>query len=277
MSDDSSQPQYEYRESYLIRSKRPLQGLFFLLPMIVLYELGTLVYATDPTRGVTRFIYARSLLRDFFEWLGMTGYYLPGLIVVVVLFSWHMVQRDPWRFEPRLYIGMWFESALLALPLFVFAIMVFRQSEAQLAVPMFDAIAFVPLAETATTAVGSGATPPTDGWQAMLVFSIGAGIYEELLFRLIGIALLHMIFVDILALPDKLGAIIAIGLSALAFALYHFTDQNPFAWNKCLFYTGAGVYFAAVYVLRGFGIVAGTHAVYDLIVVGLQLSQTVDT
>lgn len=267
MSDDQSQSQYEIRESYLTRSKRPLQALFFLLPMILLYELGTLVYATDPARGVTRFIYARSLLRDFFEWLGMTGYYLPGLIVVVVLFSWHMVQRDPWRFEPRLYIGMWVESALLALPLFVFAIMVFRQAEAQMAVPMFNAAALEPLA---------GAATPKDGWQAMLVFSIGAGIYEELLFRLIGIALLHMVFVDVLALPEKLGAMIVIGLSALAFALYHFTDQNPFAWNKCLFYTGAGVYFAAVYVLRGFGIVAGTHAVYDLIVVALQLSQTTD-
>lgn len=274
MSDDSSQLEYEYRESYLTRSKRPLQALFFLLPMILLYELGTLVYATDPARGVTRFIYARSLLRDFFEWMGMTGYYLPGLIVVVVLFSWHMVQRDPWRFEPRLYIGMWVESALLALPLFVFAIMVFRQPEAQLAATMFDATAIAPLAGAATTAVDPAT--PTDGWQAMLVFSIGAGIYEELLFRLIGIALLHTIFVDVLALPEKLGAIIAIGLSALAFALYHFTDQNPFAWNKCLFYTGAGVYFAAVYVLRGFGIVAGTHAVYDLIVVALQLSQTSD-
>lgn len=274
MSDDaSSQPQYEFHDSYLTRSKRPLQGLFFLLPMIVLYELGTLVYATDPARGVTRFIYARSLLRDFFEWLGMTGYYLPGLIVVVVLFSWHMVQRDPWRFEPRLYIWMWIESALLALPLFVFAIMVFRQSEAQLAVPLFDVTAVAPLAETTTTT----APTATDGWQAMLVFSIGAGIYEELLFRLIGIALLHMILVDVIALPEKLGAVIVIGLSALAFALYHFTDQNPFAWNKCIFYTGAGVYFAAVYVLRGFGIVAGTHAVYDLIVVGLQLSQTADT
>ena len=118
------------------------------------------------------------------------------------------------------------------------------------------------------------AAAPRDGWQAMLIFSIGAGIYEELLFRLIGIAVLHMILVDVLVFNEKLGAVAAIALSAMAFALYHFSEDNPFTWSKCLFYSGAGVYFAAVYVLRGFGIVAGTHAVYDVIVVLLQVSQT---
>lgn len=245
-------------DGYWHRSQRPLQAMFFLLPMIVLYEMGTLVYATDHAQGVTRFIYARSLLRDFFEWLGATGYYLPGLIVVVVLLSWHLVRRDPWRIDPGLYIKMGLESTVLALPLFVFAMVLFRQpSHGSLAV------------------AAAGAVQP-DGWQTRLLFSIGAGIYEELLFRLIGIALLHMLFVDLLALPEKAGAAAAVGLSALAFALYHFSENNPFTWSKCAFYTGAGVYFAVVYVLRGFGIVAGTHAMYDVIVVLLKISQDAD-
>lgn len=246
--------------------------MFFLLPLILLYELGTIMYATDQTNGVTRYIYARSLLSDFFELLGVTGYYLPGLIVVVLLLSWHMVRRDPWRFEPRLYCLMWIESIVLALPLFVYALLLFREPLMGLTQGVADGLGALDfLGQTASSGLDAAGQ---DGWQAQLVFSIGAGIYEELLFRLIGIALLHMILVDILALPEHLGAMGAIGVSALVFAIYHFSEDNPFTPSKCLFYTGAGIYFAAVYVLRGFGIVAGTHAAYDVIVVMLQATQS---
>ena len=256
-------PQTDEPAGYWQRSQRPLQALLYLLPLLFLYEAGTLVYATDPRTGVVTLIYARSLLHDFFTWLGVTGYYLPGIIVVAVLLTWHVVRRDPWRIEPgRLYAAMWAESTLLALPLFIFALVLFRH----------------PLIQSALTATGPDGLPPmlaevaagqaqqTAGWQAQLVFSIGAGIYEELLFRLIAIALLHLLLVDVLALPERPSAIAAVLISAFAFALYHFSSANPFTPGRCLFYTGAGIYLAGVYVLRGFGIVAGTHAVYDVMV-----------
>jgi hypothetical protein len=34
-----------------------------------------------------------------------------------------------------------------------------------------------------------------------------------------------------------------------------------------LFYLGSGAYFSVVYLLRGFGVVAATHALYDVAVV----------
>jgi membrane protease YdiL (CAAX protease family) len=119
---------------------------------------------------------------------------------------------------------------------------------------------------------GEAAALPS--WQAGVVFSLGAGIYEELLFRLIAIALLHGLLVDVLAMPQQYGAPTVVVLSAIAFALYHF-DQfsamqwTPADWGRFAFYTLAGVYFAAIYMLRGFGIVAGAHAVYDILWVGL--------
>jgi len=258
------------RAPYWVKSQRPLQGLLFLFPLIILYELGTLVYATDPTNGVTRYIYARSLLSDFFELLGVTGYYLPGLITIVVLLSWHLVKRDPWRFEPRLYLLMGAESIILALPLLVYALVLFRDPTTQNTIAGWFGTETMELLGQSTLGATRHGSP--DDWQTQLVFSIGAGIYEELLFRLIGIALLHMVLVDILALPKHIGAAGAILFSALAFALYHFSEDNPFTLSKCLFYGGAGVYFAVVYALRGFGIVAGTHAIYDVIVVMLQTS-----
>jgi hypothetical protein len=41
-----------------------------------------------------------------------------------------------------------------------------------------------------------------------------------------------------------------------------------------VFYLASGAYFSMVYILRGFGIVAATHAVYDVFVVLLASSIT---
>jgi len=258
-------------DRYWRRSRTPWASLVFLLPLIVFYEIGTLIYATDHASGITHYVYARSLLRDFFELFGVTGYYLPGLIVVVVLGCWHVARRDPWKIEPTVYMGMLLESLAWAAPPFVFMVLLTRQ-------PVEAAGWTQVAAEGASAWSGAGPGLPLQsasgdtGWRAQLVFSIGAGIYEELLFRLILIALLHMIAVDLLALPQAWGAVLAIGLSAVAFSFYHFSEQNRFTPGLFAFYTLAGIYLAAVYVIRGFGIVAGTHAMYDVFVVMLNFA-----
>ncbi len=168
--------------------------------------------------------------------------------MVVVLLSWHFVRRDPFVFQPRVYVMMLGESLLWALPLFVFLVLLARHLQLQ-------------------TLLAGGAQRL--GWQAQFVFSIGAGIYEEMLFRLVAIAILHMVIVDVLALPNRAGAVGAIVISAMLFALYHFPDrgQTPFEMSRFIEFTVAGVYLAGVYLTRGFGVVAGTHAVYDFLVV----------
>ena len=239
-------------EHYFLRSQQPLQALIFLLPLIVLYELGALFYAT-PVTG--RRLSARSYMQDFLELFGAVGDYLPGLAVVVVLLAWHVAQRDRWRFQPWLYPGMLLESAALAVPLLVFGVLTGPQrAAAVLAAPP-------PLAGS----VDLGSMP----WQAALVFSIGAGIYEELVFRLAAIALVHLLLVDVLEIPERRGAVLAVLASALLFAGYHFTEDNPFTWPRFVFYFAAGLYFAVIYVLRGFGIVAAAHAFYDIMIVAL--------
>jgi CAAX prenyl protease-like protein len=236
---------------YWERAQWPLQGLYFLLPLLIAYEVGTLMLAPAGDQRLPPIV-AESLLDRFFQMFGVTGFHLPAIIAVVVLFCLHLVRRDPWRPEPKLYLAMWLETLAWALPLFVFAMVLVREVPAMRIQPLAQAVS----ANSVTS------------WQAGMVFSIGAGIYEELLFRLIAIALLHMLFVNWLALPEKIGGAATIGVSAVAFAMYHFTEANPFSFGKFAFYTLAGVYFALIYVMRGFGIVAGTHALYDMLVVG---------
>ena len=235
--------------------------MFFLLPLLVIYEVALPVVGTDRLNNVATDIYARRLLHVFFEGLGVTAYHLPAIVVVVVLLCWHVARRDSWRVRPRLYVGMLCESLVLAMPLFVFQMVLSRQGVLRAAVVELQA-----------------ATGAANGWKADLVFSIGAGIYEELLFRLIAISLLHMILRDVLALPKRFATAGVVGLSAVMFALYHFTSYNVFGWDaaewgRFVFYTGAGVYFAALFVVRGFGVVAGVHAMYDVSVTLLAMTQ----
>jgi len=41
--------------------------------------------------------------------------------------------------------------------------------------------------------------------------------------------------------------------------------KTPFNWTEFGFRTIAGIYFAVLFAIRGFGVTAGTHAFYDII------------
>lgn len=229
-----------------MRSQEPLQALLFLLPLLVIYEFGAYHYAMSG-----RELTARSWVVEFFEVFGAAGDYLPGFAVVVVLLAWHFVRRDRLHFQPTLYMGMAFESVAMAMPLLMFGLL----SGAREAVVLGQA---------------GGAVLAGGQWQADMVLSIGAGVYEELVFRLVLIAGLHMLLVDMLGLAPGRGAMLAIVGSAVIFALSHLRMGDNFDWVAFTFYCVAGFYFAMIYVLRGFGIVVATHALYDVFVIAIR-------
>jgi len=119
---------------------------------------------------------------------------------------------------------------------------------------------------------GFGEAP---AWAVGLTVSVGAGIYEELLFRLILLTLLHIAFVDVIPLPAWAGTGVAVLASAVAFAQVHFDPvaAAPFQLGRWLFFVLAGVYLGYVFLFRGFGLAVGAHAMYDVMVVGLQMMQ----
>lgn len=241
--------------TYWDRTTWPLQSLCFLLPVLILYEVGTLLYRPDGNNLPAIMAESRVLL--FFDTFGVRGLYLPGFLVAAVLFFQHLARKDPWSLEPRLYVLMAGESVLLAAPLFVFMLVLFRQPQ-----PAW---------------MLSGAEEAIPDWWSGVLLSIGAGIYEELVFRLVAILLLHMLLVDLLKMPEGKGLAIAVGVAALAFAAYHFSLPELKAmlslqagvgdWARMVFYILAGAYFGLIFALRGFGVVAATHAVYDVLYV----------
>lgn len=238
--------------TYWTLSTRPLHVLLFLLPLIVFYEIGSAVYLVDLATGTRRSVVAKSLLEDFFNVFGVAGAFMPGIALAVVLLVWHLMSRDRWRVDPGTLAAMLFESAAWALPLLVLNAVVNQLVHA----PATAAHAHLALA-AADLQHQSTATK--------IVISIGAGLYEEMLFRLVGLALLHYVLVDLIGMPQRWGAAGAVGLSALAFAAYH-GPSLPADWGKVVFYVASGVYLGTVYIMRGFGIAAAAHAIFDVLV-----------
>jgi membrane protease YdiL (CAAX protease family) len=228
---------------YFKRTLDPLPCLFFLLPLLVVYEIGTFLYAADPTTGRIQTIRARSILQSIFEHIGISGYSLPVYLVIGILLLWHLIKRDKFAFEPKLYGKMAIESVMWALPLVALMTLIAKHAHVQ--------------------AAGVGADP---GVKAMLVFSVGAGIYEELLFRLMGLSLIRLGLVHFARSKPDHANYVAIIVTSIAFALYHYNPGEPFTFNAALQYCFAGVFFSGVYAYRGFGIVVGTHAMYDVMV-----------
>jgi len=106
-----------------------------------------------------------------------------------------------------------------------------------------------------------------------LVGFLGAGVYEELLFRLVLLSLVAWT-VRRLGATDRPSVVVAVLLTSLAFAAAHYVgpygeplDWHSFEfWFSFVFRSLAGVFFSVLFVYRGFGIAAGSHAGYDILV-----------
>lgn len=156
---------------YFEQSALPLASLIFLTPMIVLYELGTRWYASDPISHVEQRIIAFSLMQQFFALFGATGKYMPAAAVVAILLAWHIARNDAWTTHIGHLAGMLFESAIYAVPLRALALAFAHY------LPLYS---------------------PPDKSRALLVLSVGAGIYEEMVFRLVAFTLMSFLFIDVL-------------------------------------------------------------------------------
>ncbi|HYO08332.1 MAG TPA: CPBP family glutamic-type intramembrane protease [Tepidisphaeraceae bacterium] len=240
-------PSRELPPGYLRQSELPLACLVFLLPFIVLYELGTRQYAFDAVHHTEQRIIAFNLMLRFFHWFGATGRYMPPLAVVGILLACHIARNDPWRVRGSTLVGMAFEGLAWGLPLLAIGTLIARY-----------------VAQYLPLMTGEG------NWRTLAVLSLGAGIYEELVFRLVALTLLHLLLRDLLRIPKFWSYLAMVAISSLGFALYHYLGAEDFSWRSLAFRTVAGVYFAGLFLLRGFGVTAFAHSAYDIYVIYLR-------
>jgi len=237
---------------YFGLSSRPLHTLIFLLPMIIFYEIGSMGFLGSD--GVAK-LQAQDLLVRFFDLFGVLGLHLPALALVTTLIIQHVLSRDSWRIVPAVPLAMIAESAFLTGPLIILVIILNPQASSMAAMMLENASAPITIFDHPF-------------WEG-LYLSFGAGLYEEMLFRLVLITILHFLITDVLSFKDRTGKVIAVVLSALAFAWLHSSVYAPgtgLNLRLAIFYTLAGVYFGVLFLTRGFGIAVGAHLCYDLLV-----------
>jgi membrane protease YdiL (CAAX protease family) len=238
-----------FRGDYWQQSRRPLASLAFVTPLLVCYEVGVLCLGPQAMRNG-----ADIWLRQLLDLLGFSQYFLLPLTTVAVLAGWHYLTRDPWRLSPSTLYTKLAECAILALALVVVA---------RVQANVLSLVTSQPPPAVVHASLGG----MLENIFRRFVGFMGAGIYEELLFRLMllpAVAWLLRLCGCAPAWSLAGGAVI----TSLVFAGAHHlgTLGEPFQWYAFLFRTIAGLFFAALFIYRGFGIAAGTHAAYDMLV-----------
>ncbi len=233
--------------SYWRDTRAPRYSLLYALPLLLAYEGLAFLLSGDAISGVRNG--ADVLLKSAFLWLGgRDGLLVFGLALVGV--SAVLVWRDLRRggtVTPRYFVGMMVESVVYAL-------------------------AFGLVAGTLTGLILRAATPLSAGPMAALdlptqmMISLGAGLYEELLFRVLLVSLLARLARVGFGWAPWASGVFAVLIGALVFSAFHYIGPygDVLELGSFTFRAVAGVLFSALYLLRGFGITAWTHALYDV-------------
>jgi Type II CAAX prenyl endopeptidase Rce1-like len=252
MAGEIARTHLDREDEYWHETRRPLVCLLFLLPLLAVYELGVLWVGRDHPADVRN--RADFWMRSGLETAGLAHTLVLPAAVVAILLIWHVWGRFPWRVRPSAFVGMLAESLL-----FAFALLLVGQLHARVFPGGMESPAALAI-DRATA--------------ALAVSFLGAGLYEEVLFRLM---LLPAIYggLRLARMSPAWAGVLAVLLSGVAFAAAHHVEgpgelvpPGVFAFR-----TAAGVLFAGLFYWRGFGITVGAHAAYDLLV-GIVLART---
>jgi membrane protease YdiL (CAAX protease family) len=235
------------RSSYWELSRAPRYSVLFALPLLALYEL----LAAAMNRGSSGVRNGADVLLKsvFASFMGARGPMIFGIVLVLVMIALVIrdVRRNPGRLRASVFGGMVAESVVLALGFGVVVGLITAQL-----VGSIQRLALGPLDQL--------------GWGTGLMISLGAGLYEELLFRVVLVSLILFLARHVLGLGRVAAATVAVIGGAVIFSAFHYI--GPFGdrleTSSFVFRAIAGLAFSGLYVVRGFGITAWTHALYDI-------------
>ncbi len=237
---------------YISATRHPWPCFLFLLPFLVIYEGGVLwLGGTHPEA-------LRNGADTWLHWgldsFGLHELYWGPALIAAGFLTWSWFRREDRPYDLLgVYLGMAIESIVFALGLWGLS---------------REVSPFLERYGSTLNASAASATPSAVNPAVVHVITfLGAGIYEEVLFRLL--LFTGLVWLTLHLQIPRLGAIpiAAIG-SALLFAAAHNIGPygEKFDGYVFLFRALAGVYFALLFKIRGFGVAVGAHAIYDVLV-----------
>jgi hypothetical protein len=217
-------------QSYLALTRDPAVSGVYILPLLVCYELGVRV-SHVPLRNA-----AELMLKDLVALAGPLAPFAHYLVLIgsIACAADVVRRRLPFLLVYVPFLAECFLWAALLGPL----------------VTLFLPIHLL------------SAPPSTSLW-----LSIGAGIYEELVFRFFLLALPFLLLKRVLGVSTIAAAVAALLLSSLAFAGYHHVGPfgEPFNARTFCFRLMAGIMLGILFIFRGLGVTTYLHAFYDIL------------
>jgi len=222
-------------DGYFAQSRSLALSFVLIAPLLLLYEVALIYYPPVRAQGAGRFV--RDLLSGVFH--SRAGIVLNIAVVLLLLLAvFVLAKRGGLRLN--LIIPMVLESAGWAAALVGIAVLVYHR------LPRF----WIQMC-------AAGSSPVKD-----VIGSIGAGVYEEILFRLFLTSALYLAGLRLFQERTGYAACFAVTISSVVFAMCHGTTLNI----NFLFYFASGVFFSALYTYRGLGVAVYTHVIYDIVV-----------
>ena len=227
--------------SYFLQTRSSFYSFLFTIPLFFIYEVGILFLSTDDILVVRNG--ADFLMRSILESFGIFGLYGLGaifLIGFIITYIYFFNDKSNKSIRADYLFIMIFESVCWALILY------FLLSK-------FMLVLMNPIGKTITQQV---------------TLAVGAGIYEEFLFRVMLISGLTGIIGFVFLWREKVRKAAALIIAAGIFSAFHFMGDygDYFSMELFLLRFFAGIVLGILYIARGFGITAYAHSIYDLIV-----------
>jgi len=222
---------------YLKETRRPVYSAALLLPFLCVYHAGTLILHTTYING------ADALIIRILSSLSVHSMFGSALVLAACFAAWQLRTRASWKIKSGMLLIYFMESVCFALLLL---------------------FAFGWLAAHLSLAMMAGRRHGV----ANLVLYCGAGIYEELVFRGFLLGLLLAAFNRVFPKKKAAAAAIATIAGALLFSIFHYIGpaRDIFSVGGFVQRALGGLYFSILFVTRGFGVTAASHAIYDIFV-----------
>jgi hypothetical protein len=221
------------KSAYAAASRDLAVGYVFMVPLILVYELGVLL---DPTARNG----ADPLFRQLVGRFGAFGVLVLHLALLSLLFFALARAVRAREGRPGIYGLMFLEA-------------------------VFWAAALRGAAHFATARLLQ-----LPGFARVVVVAAGAGVYEEVVFRLFLLGGLLWAAHRALGAPRPLAVAFALAFSSALFSLaHHGIGGEPWDARVFLFRAAMGAALGAVFLARGLGIAAYTHALYNVLVLAL--------
>jgi magnesium-transporting ATPase (P-type) len=232
-------------KTYFSDTKNLLYSFLISLPLFLAYELLILISQPDSSQIVR--ISVDSWFKSIFSLFGVNTVSIT--LLIVALFGMFILYKEReqlrelrFKYFPLMIGESTIYAVLVTLVATFFVSMVFAIS----------------------------ANDPISSLTGLQKFalSLGAGLYEELFFRVILVSVLILVFQKVFNNKNWAAITAAVVLSAFLFSMVHYIGSmgDPFTLSSFTYRFVFGLILNGIYVWRGFGIAAWTHALYDLMV-----------